>query len=130
MSSWEMALVNSFKPFSLCDMQIQRHYTTKRFLIHFFSVKCCKEAVLYNRVAVTGFITSWRATVLVMLTEWKNTCRSPVWSYARIGDSFSATSLAAGRASSSPEAGEAAKAVSHLTPRCVAPGGTSSAAVT
>lgn len=68
----------------------------KGFLTHFFSVKCCKEAGLYNRVGVTAFITSWRATGLGMLTEWKNTCRSPVWSYACMGDSFSATSLAAG----------------------------------
>lgn len=98
----------------------------KRSLTHFFSVKCCEEVVLYNRVGVTVFITSWRATGLGVLTEWKNTCRSPVWSFARMGDSASA----AGRAASSPGAGEAAKAVSHSAPQCVAPGGTSLAAVT
>lgn len=49
------------------------------------------------------FFTSWRPIGLGMLTKWKNTCRSPVWSYARMGDSFSACRLAAGRASSSPE---------------------------
>lgn len=47
-----------------------------------------------------------------------------------MGDFFSATSLAAGHACSSPEAGEVAKAVSHFTPWCVASGGMSSAAVT
>lgn len=91
-----------------------------------FSLKCCEEAVLYNRVGVTVFITSWRATGLGVLTEWKNTCRSPVWSFARMGDSASA----AGRAASSPGAGETAKAVSRSAPQCVAPGGTSLAAVT
>lgn len=47
-----------------------------------------------------------------------------------MGDFFSATSLAAGHASSSPEAGEAAKAVLHFTPWYVAFWGLSSAAVT
>lgn len=76
------------------------------------------------------FITSWRATGLGVLTEWKNTCRSPAWSCARMGDSVSAASLAARPASSQPEAGEAAEAVSQLTPQRVAPEGTSSAVVT
>lgn len=48
------------------------------------------------------FITSWRAAGLGVLTEWKNTCRSPAWSCARMGDSVSAASLAARLASSSP----------------------------
>lgn len=98
--------VNTFKSSSSWDVLIQRHYTSKRALWFPFSLKCCKEAVLHNRVGVTVFLcffTSWRPIGLGMLTGWKNTCRSPVWSYARMGDSFSASRLAAGRASSSPE---------------------------
>lgn len=48
-----------------------------------FAVKSCEEAVLYNRVVTMVVIASWRATVLGVLTEWKNTCRSPAWSSAR-----------------------------------------------
>lgn len=98
--------VNTFKSSSSWDVLIQRHYTSERALWFPFSLKCCKEAVLHNRVGVTVFLcffTSWRPIGLGMLTGWKNTCRSPVWSYARMGDSFSASRLAAGRASSSPE---------------------------
>lgn len=84
----------------------------------------------YTGVGVMVFITSWRATGLGVLTEWKNTCRSPAWSCARMGDSVSAASLAARPASSQPEAGEAAEAVSQLTPQRVAPEETSSAVVT
>lgn len=91
-----------------------------------FLCKHYKEAGLYNQVGVMVFITSWRTTGLGMLTEWKNTCRSPVWSNACMGDSFSAAS----RAASSPKAGGAAKAVSRSSPCCVAPGRTSSAALT
>lgn len=48
-----------------------------------FAVKRCKETVLYNRVVVMVVIASRRATGLGVLTEWKNTCRSPAWSSAR-----------------------------------------------
>lgn len=95
--------VKTFKSSSPWDVLIQRHYTSERALWFPFSLKCCTEAVLHNRVGVTVFFTTWRPLGLGMLTEWKNTCRSPVWSYARMGDSFSAPRLAAGRASSSPE---------------------------
>lgn len=61
---------------------------------------CC------TRVGVMVFITSWRAAGLVVLTEWKNTCRSPAWSCARMGESISAASLAAGPAASSPRVGK------------------------
>jgi len=59
--------------------------------MHFFSLKRCKETVLYKRFSIMVFMTSWRATGLGMLTEWKNTYRSPVWSNACRGDSSSAT---------------------------------------
>lgn len=75
------------------------------------------------------FITSWRATGLGVLTEWKNTCRSPAWSCACMGDSVSAASLAARPASSSPRLEELQRLCHSCLPS-VWLEGTSSAVVT
>lgn len=77
----------------------------KSSLVPFFSEMLQRSCVAQQSwgYSVFVFFTSWRPIGLGMLTGWKNTCRSPVWSYARMGDSFSASRLAAGRDSSSPE---------------------------
>lgn len=118
------------QPFSFCDVRIWRPYTTKRdSYLTFSPVKCCKEAVLYR---------SWCYGVYYQLEgNWLG-CADRVEKYLQVtclelcphGRLRQCCQPGCPPCFLQPEAGEAAEAVSQLTPQRVAPEGTSSAVVT
>lgn len=122
--------VNTFKSSSSWDVLIQRHYTSKRALWFPFSLKCCKEAVLHNRVGVTVFLCFF-----YQLEANRFGHADRVEKYLQV------TCLELcphGRLLQCLQTGcwpgflqpWAAEAVSHLAPPCTAPRGMSSTAVT